>query len=101
MNPQTPDKFQDPFRAGVINIWSLNSPTLNIAISVDDSHTSRGWNSSDSIVVECFKNTSKVIDIIYKKTKCRECYMKKREVQSESIEEIDYNELYVHQEQAL
>ena len=74
---------------------------MNTAISVDDLHKSRVWNSSDSTVDECFKNTGKVIDIIYKKTKCRECFMKKCEVQSESIEEIDYTELYVHQEQVL
>ena len=102
MNPQTHDKFQDPptpFGAGIINVWSLNSGTFNIAISADSSCKLRRWNSCDGMVDACFENQKKVIDIICKRTKCRECSIKKRDLQSRSTEETDYVEWYVSHEQ--
>ena len=49
----------------------LNSETFNIVIHIDGLYKLRRWNWRESIVSVCFKNTVKVIDVIYKTTKCR------------------------------
>ena len=46
----------------------IEKQNMEIAVSVDDSWGSRGWNSQNGIVDVCFEETGKVLDVAIKST---------------------------------
>lgn len=74
----------------------LKDKNVEIAASVDGSWKTRGWSSTAGIVDICSDLTGKVLDVIYKNTKCVQCSKMKEKKRNGVVTEIDYLQWYVN-----
>ena len=61
-------------------------------------HEELGWSSRDGTVDICFEETGKVLEVIIKSSKRRQCSLKTNEKTSGKITELEYLEWYTKHE---
>ena len=61
-------------------------------------HEELGWSSRDGTVDICFEETGKVLEVIIKSSKRRQCSLKTNEKTSGKITELEYLEWYTNHE---
>ena len=81
-----------------IDEQTLRNQVIKINASVDGSCGTRGWSSRDGIVEIYFEETGKVLDVIIKSSKCRQCLLKTNEKTSGKITELEYLGWYTKHE---
>ena len=81
-----------------IDEQTLRNQVIKISASVDGSWGTRAWSSRDGIVDICFEETGKILDVIIKSSKCRQCLLKTNEEKSGKITELEYLERYTKHE---
>ena len=72
--------------------------TLDMPTSFDGTWGSRGWTARDGVATAIADVTGQVIDIVYKNSSCRDCFVKQRKKDLGEISFIEYVDWYMRHE---
>ena len=73
----------------------LKQLTVDAAITIDGSWSSRGWTSRDGIVAVISVDTGKVLDVIYLSSTCKQCEQMEKRKDAGEITPLEYMEWYI------
>lgn len=76
----------------------LHEKVIDAGITIDASWSTRGWSSSDGIVVAISVDTGKVLDVVHLSSTCAECTKMEAKKKGGSMSRLDWHRWFERHE---